>query len=200
MRFYLTSFFIVFGFILSAQTYSKIISDSAIIEFINKDILRDSIKAVKAIQRSIYTLNRDDFYYKDSIDFRIKNNTNGHFIFKYYKIRFQNVITNNIDTFFSRDDIDFFNTQLKGFRKRFYWKKSFINSFFIDEPELNANNYAKQTMYSYSIPLFSLDKKRAIIIKSFFCGFLCGGGGYYIYEMREDSQWELIKIINRWGE
>jgi hypothetical protein len=186
-------------FKLNGQTYSRIISDSEIVEFINSDIQRDSIKKIKAVQEKIYPLNPDDFYYKDSIDFKAKNDKNSSFIFIYHKVNKKKILTNDIDTLFSREDIDFFYKQLKGLRRRHYWKNRFDNSAFINDIELDSNNYAKQTMYSYSVPLFSRDKTRVIIIKSFLCGMLCGGGGYYIYQKTKNGDWQLIKIINRWA-
>jgi len=199
MRVFILFYLILNGLILHGQTYSKVVTDSEIIEFINKDIKRDSVKVIKPIKQKISILRRDDFYYKDSADFKKKNDKNHNFIFRYHKLNRNRIITENIDTLFSREDIDFFYTQFKGQRKRKYWKRPFENSVFIDEPELDSNNNAKQVVYYYSVPIFSKNKKRAIIEKYFFCGIVCGGGGLYIYEKKENDEWLLLKIINRWA-
>jgi hypothetical protein len=196
-------YFLVFTFILSTtfsygQTYSKVISDTEIINFITTDILNDSIKGSKTIRRKIFSLYPDIFYYKDSADFVIKNK-NTSFIFR-YDIYNGRVFTNHLDTLFSRKDIDFFYQQIKGLRKNTQWKKAFKNSVLVDDAELDADRNAVNIMYSYSLPLFSADKRRVMIIKSFFCGLLCGGGAYYIYEKDQGNNWHLIRSVNEWGE
>ncbi len=41
-----------------------------------------------------------------------------------------------------------------------------------------VNNRVDKVLYSYSLPLFSTDKKYVIIIEAFFCGLVCGDGDY----------------------
>ena len=198
MKTFLLSAYILLNCLARGQTYSKIILDSEIVSFISSDILNDSIKMTKSIQRKMFAVNLDDFYYKDSSDL-IKKNENSQFIFRYH-IFHGREYTNHLDSLFSRKDIDFFYTQIKGQKKKENWHKSFTNSILVDNVELDSNHYAKQVMYSYSLPLFSFDKKRVIIIKGFYCGFLCGGGAYYIYERDNDNNWLLLRKINEWGE
>jgi hypothetical protein len=181
-----------------AQTYSGVIPDAEIIGFINADILSDSIKVQKAIRRNIFPLQLSEFYYKDSADF-IKKNENSRFIFHRHVFRGRE-FTNRLDSLFSREDIDFFYKQIEGQRMNTKWLKPFINSVLVDNVKLNSNHYAKQAMYSYSLPLFSFDKQRLVIIKAFFCGLLCGGGAYYVYEKKKNNNWILIRKINEWAE
>ena len=181
-----------------SQNYSKVISDSEIVDFINRDILNDSIKLTKTIRKMIFRLDVNEFYYKDSSDF-IKKNQNSQFIFHHHTFKGREY-TNHLDTFFSRKDIDFFYKQIKGQTKRTEWLKAFTNSVIVKNVELDSNRHAKQVMYSYSLPLYSFDKRRAIIIKGCYCGFLCGGGAYYLYEKDNKNSWQLIRKINEWGE
>ena len=57
-----------------------------------------------------------------------------------------------------------------------------------------------KTIFVYSLPLFSIDKKKAIIIKGFYCGFLCGGSAYYVYSKNDKNEWHVIKEFNVFGE
>jgi hypothetical protein len=189
------------SFFSSAQVYSKVIPDPEILSFINYDIKTNNIKAISS---KLYPLNINDFYYKDSIDFARKNSPGSlnftNFIFHYYRVSKSKEITNNLDTIFSREDIDFFKKQIRGIRKRLYWKTKFANTVFDDDPELDSTNHTKLTVYNYSIPLFSIDRKKVIIIKRFYCGFLCGGGAYNLYIKNTENTWVLFKQMNVWGE
>ncbi len=198
MKFFLVTAFLLLSHVSLCQTYSKVISDSEIVSFIDSDILNDSIKFTKSVERQMFSLYLDVFYYKDSSDF-VKKNENSLFIFRYNVFRGKEY-TNHLDSIFSRKDIDFFYKQIKGQTKISTWLQSFVNSTLVDNVELDSNRYAKQVMYSYSLPLFSFDRRRAIIIKGFYCGFLCGGGAYYIYERDNGNKWRLLRKINEWGE
>jgi hypothetical protein len=200
MKVIFSAFLILYTYLTSGQTYSRVISDSEIINFINADILRDSIKIIKSVKREIIRLNLDDFYYKDSLDFTNKNATSFRFIFQYHRDYKDREVTYHLDTLFSRKDIDYFLQQIEGITKQKYWEQPFLNSVLIDNVKLDSNRYAKKIMYLYSLPLFSADKKHVIIIKSFFCGFLCGGGAYYLYEKDINNNWYLVRTLYEWGE
>jgi len=194
--------FIIVSFILgynasSAQTYSKIVSDSEIISFITH-----TTKAahVKAMSSSIYPLNVNEFYYSDSADLANKSNSISNFIFKRYKTGKEITFTYHLDTIFSRQDIDFFKTQIEGLQGEKNWKREFKHTFFDDAPELNERNLTQHTIYDYSIPLFSVDKKKVIVIKHFYCGLLCGGGAYELYIKNANNKWKLVKKMYEWGE
>ena len=98
------------------QSYSKVVSDKEIVNFINEDILRDSIKRKHQIWEKIIIPHLDVFYYKDSADF-YKKNKSDFFIFQHneYKGR---IYSHFIDTLFTRTDIEFFKTQINGLKKQ----------------------------------------------------------------------------------
>ena len=184
----------------SGQTYNKIIKDEEYIDFINKDILRDSVKAKHRVLKRQYPLTVAQFYYKDSADFISKNTyQNQYFIFKRLQYG-DKVLTNSLDTLFSRKDIDFFGAQLEAMKPDSLWKYSFKRAKLVDSAEHTDNRRVKHTVYSYSLPLFSFDKSYAIIIKTFYCGLLCGGGAYYVYRRNSFGDWDLVMRINEWGE
>lgn len=183
-----------------AQTYSKVVSDSEIIGFISNDI---NLNKIKSISSQIYPLNINDFYYKDSADLIKKSNDGlsySNFIFRYYKISRSKEFNYHLDTIFSREDIDFFKKQIQGLRNRKYWKFKFENTIFDDEPELDSTNHTKKTIYNYSVPLFSVDKRKVIIIKRFYCGFLCGGGSCMLFVKNFNNRWVLTREMHQWGE
>jgi hypothetical protein len=180
-----------------SQTYNKIIPDQDYYAFINNDITRDSVKVVQHIFRKIIPLYPDNFYFKDSADYLLKNNSNKTiFIFKHHVWQ-SSVISNNLDTIFKRTDIDFFGEQLKSMKKRNTWKKSFVNSVFIDKVEYDENDKnvfgrrAKYGVWGYSLPLFSRDRRYAIIIK-----LNSVKEAYYVYRLNKENDWELIKEFN----
>ena len=190
---------LLISFVTKCQTYSTVVTDTEIIDFINEDIKRDSAKVKKNIRRAITIPSKDNFYFTDTIDFNDKSNMfMSQFIFKKI-LQKGKVITANLDTLtFSRADINFFLKQIEGFTKNTFWKKPFKKSVLVDKPEYKSNNYrqVKSVVFNYSIPIFSLDKKKAILIKHFFCGLLCGGSGYYFYEMNTHNEWKLVKEFN----
>ncbi|MBK8788186.1 MAG: hypothetical protein IPN43_17270 [Chitinophagaceae bacterium] len=184
-----------------SQTYNSLISDSEYFDFINKDILRDSIKVKHHIFRKHYPLLENEFFYKDSADFLLKNvTTNIHFIFRRFPYGHK-TITNDLDTIFNRKDIDFFGEQFRAMTKDTIWRIPFTNSIFIDSIEYEKDDKqvgrkrSKWGVWAYSLPLFSLDRHYAIIIKA-----SSTGGGYYIYKLDEYGGWFLIKILNPWSE
>ena len=201
MHFFLFTFFSCCHYLsVNCQTYNAIIKDEEYIDFINKDILRDSVKAKHRILKLRYPLTEDHFYYKDSAEFASKNTyQNQYFIFK--RMQFgEKVLTHSLDTLFSRRDIDFFGAQLEAMKPDSLWKHSFKRAKLVDSAVRTYNRRVKHIVYSYSLPLFSHDKSYAIIIKTFYCGLLCGGGAYYIYRRNSFGDWDLVKQINGWGE
>ncbi len=80
------------------------------------------------------------------------------------------------------------------------WRSAFENSVLVESADHIDYRRVEHIVYSYSFPLFSYEKNYAIIIKTFYCGMLCGGGAYYIYRRLSNGDWTLIKKINEWGE
>ena len=60
-----------------------------------------------------------------------------------------------------------------------------------------SKKYGKHEYFSISKPLFSVDKKTAIVSYGFHCGSLCGGGSTEIYRL-VDEKWVRIKTIETW--
>jgi hypothetical protein len=102
-------------------------------------------------------------------------------------------------TLFSAGDRIFLRKQVAG-AKSLYWKKQFPNTLLISEARLGRPKQLKNTIFSYSLPVFSIDGKRALILDNFFCGMVCGGSAYYICEFRDDGKWKVIKKFGELAE
>ena len=201
MKLFIALSFLLWSSNSNSQTYSRVISDSEIISFIKNDIKTEQINVIAS---KLYPLYLDDFFYKDSADFNKKNNSispkYSNFLFRHWRNNRYKDISYNLDSIFSREDINFFKTQIKGLKKRTHWETEFEGVTFDDNPSLDSTNHTKATVFYYSIPLFSLDKTKVIIIKGFFCGLLCGGGSYNLYIKQGQSSWLLFKKMNTWAE
>ena len=188
MRPLLTIIFFLFYLTSSAQKYSNVITDIAITNFMTWLFKSDtSFKAVRHIDNDILKLHSDNFI---TVDSTTLNN---------YQFA-QNIFSkpNNLIQYFNEDDANYFVQQINQQRKD-KWKLRIKGIKLFDTIEL-INNRVDKVLYSYSLPLFSTNKKYVIIIEAFFCGLVCGGGEYSLYERQSDSSWKKVKTFNQWAE
>lgn len=169
-----------------SQTYSRVVSDKEITDFIQWDLSKDSIAGKRRVYRKIIPFQKTDFILKDSAEKKWVEYSLSGYLFKK---------KNYTDSLFSVDDIDFLIEQAD---------KTINASWEFDWPNVSLKDtlalHPKNTIFSYSLPLFSVDRNKVIIIKAFYCGLVCGGGAYYIYKRRSAGEWELMKAINEWAE
>lgn len=146
-----------------------------------------SFKASRHVDNDILKLHSNNFIYPDSSSL---NN---------YEFA-QNIFskTNKLTHYFNKDDANYFVRQINQQRKD-KWQLKIKGSKLFDTIEL-VNNRVDKVLYSYSLPLFSADKKYVIIIQAFFCGLVCGGGDYNLYERQQDNSWKKLKQFNHWDE
>ena len=145
-----------------------------------------SFKATRHVDNDILKLRLDNFIYTDS------STLNKQFA--------QNIFSkaNKLTEYFNKDDADYFVRQINQQRKD-KWQLKIKGIKLFDAIEL-INNRVDKVLYSYSLPLFSADKKYVIIIEGFFCGLVCGGGNYNLYERQLDNSWKKLKQFNEWAE
>lgn len=186
---------ILIGFLSYAlatgQTYSSVISDKEIYDFLNWMTVNDK----KCSEEP--KLKRKQIDYKilswDTANFMIKDTTlideysffsiEGQYL---YKKR------SGTDTIFKQQDRDFLFRQFTAIKDSI-WHDSFSKS------KLHTNN--KQTrpnIYGYSIPLFSHDKNYVIIHRVYYCGDVCAYGGYYVYRRIGEKEWVFVTAVNTW--
>jgi hypothetical protein len=146
-----------------------------------------SFKAARHVDNDILKLHSDNFLYADSLS--LKN----------YQFA-QNIFSkaNKLTRYLNKDDANYFVRQINQQRKG-KWQLKIKGIKLFDTIEL-VNNRVDKILYSYSLPLFSADKKYVIIIEAFFCGLVCGGGEYNLYERQTDNSWKKLKQFNHWEE
>ena len=171
------------------QTYSSVISDKEIYDFVNTLIKTDKDRISKNVFKNI-SVSPEILQHWDSINFvRPKTAEN-----------FQKQLTENIDYIFWGKQIDsllnetyrkFMSEQFKSFKDTI-WHQPFSGT------RLESKKQKKPDRYYFSLPVFSVDKTVAIIYFSNYCGELCGFGGYYIYKKKTDNKWTFITAIGHW--
>ena len=146
-----------------------------------------SFKAIRHVDNDILKLHPSNFIYADSL-------TLSNYEFA------QNIFSkiNKLTQYFNKEDADYFVQQINQQRKD-KWQLKIKGIKLFDTIEL-INNRVDKVLYSYSLPLFSANKKYVIIIEAFFCGLVCGGGEYNLYERQNDNSWKKEKTFNQWAE
>ncbi|HWJ26728.1 MAG TPA: hypothetical protein VNS32_09300 [Flavisolibacter sp.] len=112
----------------------------------------------------------------------------------------QNIFSKNtgLTQYLNKQDAAYFSKQIRG-QHRQKWQLKLKGIELYDTAKL-INNRLERAIFSYSIPLFSSDNKYVVIIQAFYCGLLCGGGSYNLYERQENNTWRKIKTFNEWAE
>ena len=175
----------------TGQTYSSVISDKEIYDFLNWMTVNDKKYGEEP------KLKRKHIYYKtlswDTANFITKDTA---LINKYphFSIEGQYLYQRRggTDTIFKQKDRDFLFQQFAAIKDTI-WHDRFSKS------KLLSNKKQKRpNRYYYSIPLFSLDKKYVIIHRQYYCGNLCAHGGYYVYRRLGNNKWEYVTAVNTW--
>lgn len=172
-----------------SQTYSIIVSDSEIISFLSWEVTstegysdKPFLSAKKKISRQISSWDSLNFIMPDSLsesDFSVRF----HYLFHN---------ENKLDTIFNEGDKEFLFLQFTGIKDSIWENKILKVKLTNKKIKKNPNRYY------YSIPLFSKDKNCVIIYREYYCGGLCGYGGYYIYRRNDQKSWKLVRILNEW--
>lgn len=166
------------------QTYSDTIPDKDVIDFITWKLNPDNRKTRLFVDRKIITIDKSSFLLPDSLksDFWANN----FYLFKK---------DNHLDSLFSDADITFLISQAEKIKSQVWELK--LKRIKLETP---TSFHPDHTTWSYSIPYFSADRKKVIIIEAFYCAVVCGGGAYFIYKKKDDNTWEFIKKVNEWAE
>lgn len=78
--------------------------------------------------------------------------------------------------------------QLKGFIPA----DSSIISDIVKKSQSGRRRIKDNYSYTFSVPLFSLDKKSVIIYQDFFCGSMCSTACFYFYQKDQKGRWKEI--------
>jgi hypothetical protein len=185
-RLFITTIIVFVAQFSFGQTYSSLVSDKEIYDFINwmtkaeKRHYEEPFFKRKNIYYKVLTWDTSNFVRTDSI-----KNPYSEFDYQYiFKRR------GGSDTIFSAADRRYLLKQYFSIKDTI-WHKGFKKS------KLTKNKrQVRPNRYYYSIPLFSLDKNYVVIRKTYYCGSLCAYFGYYIYRKTDKDHWELVTCIN----
>lgn len=179
-KLFLLTFFIFAGQHSIGQTYSSIITDKEIYDFLNWLTLTEKkydeeprIKQKKIFYK-IISWDTTRFPFKDTIKSSYIDS-----LFRNFYIKGK-----GLDEIFMQANREFYFNQNVAIKDTI-WHQRF------DKSRLIKNKICPNRYY-YSIPLFSLDKKIVIINKIYYCGSECAYGGYYIYKKVDNDKWEFI--------
>ena len=182
--FFLTLIF--FSQLSLGQTYSSLTTDNEIYDFLNwltsteKKYDEAPYLKRKQIYYKILHWNIDNFVWKDTANIR----------FLEFDLQYLFKKKNGVDTIFNKADQIFMLQQFTAIIDT-TWQKPFHKSKIVFKKK-----QPKPNRYSFSIPLFSVDKKYVVIRKSYFCGDECGYSGYYVYRKKLKNKWEYLTCIN----
>jgi|GEM_PF-4584864 hypothetical protein len=114
------------------------------------------------------------------------------------------------DSLFSKDDIEYMKQQARTHHTIFWSQKKLPSIKMISRAKLDSvfktdgdgwNSFYKNCgsgYYSYSIPLFSLDKTKCIVYYSDASGFLAASGNIFICVKGKAGNWFVFKSRMTW--
>ena len=83
--------------------------------------------------------------------------------------------------------------------KKFIPADSTVNREIVKKSQSGKRKIKDNYSYTFSVPMFSLDKKSVIIYQDFFCGFLCSTSCIYLYQKKNNGKWEKILSWYCWA-
>jgi hypothetical protein len=75
-------------------------------------------------------------------------------------------------------------------------QRSRLSAFKWDRTRLGLNTANEKFSYEFSVPLFSLDHEKAIVVVEYLCPGLCGNGSVILYT-KKNNKWES-QSVNGW--
>lgn len=112
------------------------------------------------------------------------------------------------DTIFTKQDIDFFKTQINTCRN-FKWTSNKVEGArIVSNRKLhrlykNYKNWDRfheecgKSILGYSVPIFTCDRSKLVFYRSTYCGALCGGGQISVFE-KINGKWTYLKDYGYW--
>ena len=179
---FITIFFV--SQISNAQTNSRLVSDKEIYDFLNyitkfENKYREEPRlTLKYISDKIIPWEKEDFIRKDS---NSDEKLDPKYVFKK---------ESGIDTIFNAADRQLLIDQSNGITTS-VWQKKFKHSILAQNEKENVVN-----RHSYSIPLFSADRKHVILKRKYYCGEGCCYYGYCIYRKNKKGTWDFVSSYN----
>lgn len=170
------------------QTYSLLIHDEVIEDFfmeLSKSLPHHIVK----MNEEILIWNERDIYGEQDTLYQIEELTLGL------------MEVDTVHTFFTDKDLKYVVKQFNNLDGDHWYPEDFRRFEIIDSIGLNkimAHSYSTKKMgkhysYTFSIPLFSIDRQYAIVQQEFDCGYECSTYCIYIYKRsKEQKSWNKI--------
>jgi hypothetical protein len=172
----------------NTQRYNRVIKDTAIINFMAWLFKSDTaFTGIRHVDNDIRSFPAGNLVFPDSL--QLKD-------YQYATNIFQP--KNKLAAYIKKEDAAYFLSQVNTQRKT-KWQLKIKGIRLYDTIEM-ANNRVDKVLYSYSLPVFSKDNRYVIIVQAFFCGLVCGGGEYNLFERQADNTWRLLRAFNQWEE
>jgi hypothetical protein len=83
--------------------------------------------------------------------------------------------------------------------KKFVPADSTVNKEIVRKSMSGRRKIKGNYSYTFSVPLFSLDRKSVVIYQDYFCGALCSTSCIYLYQKDESGNWKRILYWNCWS-
>ena len=171
-----------------AQTYSDHITDKEITVFFKELSAGMNPKILNMDEELIDWMGPDLYGERDTL-FQMGWLTRGIF---------QN---DTVQKLFDTEDLGFIKTQYDAISESTWHEKHFMAFELVDtlfyrkilSHSYNSKKIKKWYAYSFSMPLFNIEKNRVIIQQEYYCGYMCSKYCVYLYErVPEDKSWKLI--------
>ncbi len=175
---------------VTAQTYSSVITDREIYDFMNWMVKNDKKTEKEIFGKSRKASNKMALW--DKSNFVTNNKSNDIQYFEQDNKYLFKRSNEGLDTLFTQADKSFLLEQYAAINSS-VWKKGFSGKK-IEKKDVVEDSDLDQ----YSIPMFTLDKEFVIIYKVFYCGYGCAFGKYYLYKFIGDKKWKFVTAVNQW--
>ena len=184
---------------VSSQTYSILISDKVIHDFFIK-LSKDLPKEIIQLNKEIMDWNEKDLYGEQDTLYQMGELTKGI------------MEIDSVKLFFTQKDLKYVEKQYNNLEDDYWYPEDFRRFEIIDTNGMNRilnHSYSGKKMgknyaYRFSIPLFSLNQKYAIVQQEYYCGFECSTYCIYMYKRSTDkkswsevAKWKCISVLHR---
>lgn len=191
---FLTMFFPLFAI---SQRYSSIVTDTEIHNFL-QDLNKSKTICIHKLVPTVFAWT--------DIPISTIDTAKSEFPFNII-----NKDSENYDIFaatFSQEDVEYLRQQYFSTKdtawdfkslKRFVIADSTVNKEIVRKSVSGKHKIKDNYSYTFSVPLFSMDKKSVIIYQDYFCGMLCSTSCVYLYKKNEKGVWRKIASWNCWA-
>ena len=197
MRLTFTMLCLLFYSAVSAQKYSNIITDTAIINVMKSMVSLDTFGMLE----NHVSLMPENIGINDSLE-------------SFYRRQWLNNLEEyQLTGFLGKADAGYFARQIIQSKAGAKWDLPFVTLFErpelktarpetepVSKSELLSNYELNKHRYYYSLPLFSVNKNYAVIHVSYSFSAVKGGSYYYLLERQPGNWWKVIQFFGGWGE